>query len=175
MYESFTQNLKERLKSINLESIKEFLVEFGNKLHSSNNLACLITLICMDILIVIILLKVNKEKKFITINKSNIVLPYGLAIEDKYFPFKSDEVLIGRHSSCDIKCLNLTVSRYHAIVSFRNGIWYLEDMNSTYGTFINGRPIDKITPIHEGDDIQFGEQHFTIENALTKENTQKGK
>jgi hypothetical protein len=162
MYENFIESLKEYLRSINLENIKEFLIEFGEKLHSSNNLACLITLICIDLLIVTTILKAKREKRHNLALKPNIVAPYGLAIGDKYFPFKTDEILIGRHPACDIKCLNSTVSRYHAIVTFKGGTWYIEDMNSTYGTFINGEPIEGVKPIRVGDDLQLGEQHFTI-------------
>ncbi|MGN1411389.1 MAG: FHA domain-containing protein [Oscillospiraceae bacterium] len=175
MSESFIENLKEHLKNVNLENIKEFLIEFGNKLHSSNNLACLITLICIDIFVVIFLLKVNKEKRLVSMQRLQTVTPYGLAIGDRYFLFKSDEILIGRHPSCDIKCLNLTVSRYHAIITLRNGIWCIEDMGSTHGTFLNGQPVEHITPIQEGDDIRFGEQHFTVEHSVHRlQNSQEG-
>jgi hypothetical protein len=166
MYESFIEGLKEHIKNIDLSSVKEFLIEFAEKLHSSNNLACLIALLFMDILAVAIILKSRREKRLLIARKSRIVSPYGLAIGDRYFPFKADEILIGRHSSCDIRSVNMTVSRYHAIVSLRDGQWCIEDMQSTHGTLVNGHPIDTITPIHEGDDIQLGEQHFTVENSI---------
>lgn len=175
MYESFIENLKEHIRNIDFESIKEFFIEFGNKLHSSNNLACLITLLFIDLLAIAFLMKANKEKKSVIAKKSKIVSPYGLAIGDKYFPFKADEILIGRHSSCDIRSVNMTVSRYHAIISLRDGQWCIEDMDSTQGTYVNGEPIDDITPINEGDDIQLGEQHFTVENSIHRQKQQNKK
>jgi hypothetical protein len=169
MYESLIESLKQHLKNINFGSIKEFLVEFADKLRSSNNLACLIALLCIDILLVACLLKARKEKKSLLARKSTVVAPWGLAIGDRYYPFKADEVLIGRHPSCDIRSVNMTVSRYHAIVSLRDGQWCIEDMDSTHGTFVNGQPIDGITPLREGDEVSLGEQCFTIESAIHRQ------
>lgn len=169
MYESFIESLKEHLKNVDFESVKEFFVEFGDKLRSSNNLACLISLLCIDVLAVAFLMKATQEKRSVLAARSKVVSPYGLSIGDRYFPFKSDEVLIGRHSSCDIRSVNLTVSRYHAIVSLRDGQWCIEDMDSTQGTYVNGEPIDGVTPIYEGDDVQLGEQHFRVENAAHRQ------
>ena len=163
MYDSFMESLREHIKDINFENIKDFFIEFGNKLHSSDNLASLICLICIDIFAILLLLKANKEKRFVISRKSNIIPQYGFIIGDRQIKFKSNEILIGRHTSCDIRCLNSTVSRYHAIVFLKDGCWYIKDINSTYGTFKNDTPINDITPITQGDDIRLGEQHFTVE------------
>lgn len=168
MSTEYLQTIKEHLKSIDLNSIKEFLVEFGNKLSSSNNLACLIALLFIDLLMVSFLIKAHKEKKLLSVRSSNTTPLLGLSIGEKYFQFNADEILIGRHTSCDIRSVNMTVSRYHAIVSCINGQWYVQDMHSTYGTYINGTMIEDITPIHNGDDLQFGEQHFTIEDSISR-------
>ncbi|MCC8069269.1 MAG: FHA domain-containing protein [Ruminococcus sp.] len=173
MYESFVESLKEHLKNIDFDSIKEFFTEFGEKLHSSNNLACLIALLFIDLLAIAFLMKANKEKKSVIAKKSKIVSPYGLAIGDRYYPFKADEILIGRHSSCDIRSVNMTVSRYHAIISLKDGQWCIEDMDSTHGTFVNGEQIDDITPIYEGDEIQLGEIQFTVENSIHRQQRQQ--
>lgn len=169
MSTEYLQTIKEHLKSIDLNSIKEFLIEFGDKLSSSNNLACLIALLFIDILMVSFLIKANKERKYLSIHGSDTAPLLGLSIGEKYFPFNANEVLIGRHTSCDIRSVNMTVSRYHAIVSCINGQWYVQDMHSTHGTYINGTMIEDITPIHNGDDLQFGEQHFTIEDSISRQ------
>jgi pSer/pThr/pTyr-binding forkhead associated (FHA) protein len=48
-----------------------------------------------------------------------------------------------------------TVSRRHALVSFRDGVWTLTDLASTNGTWINGARIDSGTerPVGPGDVI----------------------
>ena len=44
---------------------------------------------------------------------------------------------IGTHSSCDIHIKdNLGISPYHALFTFANGNFYLKDLDSQYGTFI---------------------------------------
>ncbi|MBS6444293.1 MAG: FHA domain-containing protein [Ruminococcus sp.] len=181
MYESFIETLKEHLKNIDFESFKEFFMEFAQKLHSSNNLACLIALLFIDLLTIAFLLKTNKERLFVSANKKNILPPYELNIGDRHIRLDADEILIGRHSSCDVVSQNMTVSRYHAIVCLHDGQWCIKDINSTQGTFVNGNRIDDLTPIRCGDNIRLGEINFTVgdyiarlqqENQQTKQNKQ---
>lgn len=52
-----------------------------------------------------------------------------------------------------------TVSRQHARFFKRDGQWYVEDLNSTNGTYVNGFKIDREHPIKLGDVI-------SLSNAL---------
>jgi pSer/pThr/pTyr-binding forkhead associated (FHA) protein len=56
----------------------------------------------------------------------------------------------------------LGVSRFHAEISITDGRYYLKDMGSTNGTYINGKKIPpyKLTPIRTGDQIRLG--HLSI-------------
>ncbi|RLD08639.1 MAG: hypothetical protein DRI65_01620 [Chloroflexota bacterium] len=68
--------------------------------------------------------------------------------------FLSDEIIIGRTSSCDISVTNQQVSREHARV-FRSGKGAaLEDLGSKNGTFHNGKPVTEVVTLEEGDVIQ---------------------
>ena len=70
------------------------------------------------------------------------------------FKIDKDEISIGRNSANDITIDNLAVSDRHArIIKDKTG-YLLEDLNSTNGTFVDGR---KITRIGLG-----GEQEITI-------------
>ena len=47
---------------------------------------------------------------------------------------------------------------YSNRLSYQQGAWYVEDLNSTNGTTVNGQPVSpkQPMPLHDGDMIQFG-------------------
>jgi len=55
------------------------------------------------------------------------------------------------------------VSAEHAILTFRGRAWYLEDLGSTNGTFVNGAPVEGVTPLGFGDVIQIGQVRLRLE------------
>ena len=50
--------------------------------------------------------------------------------------------LIGRSRSCDALLLDPSISRRHALVSFRGGRCSVRDLGSTNGVHVNGRTVD---------------------------------
>jgi hypothetical protein len=65
-------------------------------------------------------------------------------------------VVIGRHSGCDVRVENTSVSRRHAAISLRGGICRVRDLGSMNGTTLNGRPID-VADIQSRDCLMLGE------------------
>ena len=51
--------------------------------------------------------------------------------------FTSPEVVIGRHPSCEWVVANDTVSSRHARMVYHHDQWWLEDLGSRNGTFLN--------------------------------------
>jgi len=66
---------------------------------------------------------------------------------------------IGRSSSCSLRLADLSVSRQHARLRFASGRWYIQDMNSSGGTYINGARVDA-APLNNGDHIRIGSTEF---------------
>jgi pSer/pThr/pTyr-binding forkhead associated (FHA) protein len=54
-------------------------------------------------------------------------------------------------------------SAQHAVLTFRGRTWYLEDLKSTNGTFVNGQPVEGAIPVGYGDEIQVGQVRFRLE------------
>jgi pSer/pThr/pTyr-binding forkhead associated (FHA) protein len=48
------------------------------------------------------------------------------------------------------------LSNEHARLELRNGVWLLEDLNSTNGTFLNGFEVRSSTELHAGDVVRVG-------------------
>lgn len=67
---------------------------------------------------------------------------------------------IGRHPDNDVVLNDLSVSRHHSVVRrFQDG-WWVEDLGSSYGTFVNGQPV-AAGPLHEGDLLALG-RHILV-------------
>ena len=61
----------------------------------------------------------------------------------KYLVKEDVDLTIGRYEKSDIYYNNKTVSSQHAKLSYRNGIWFIEDTNSTNGIFVNEQRVTK--------------------------------
>ena len=66
-----------------------------------------------------------------------------------------DKTTLGRRPYNDIVIDNLAVSGEHAVLHMIGGDVYLEDLNSTNGTYVNGRPIKK-QALEQNDVIEVG-------------------
>ncbi len=64
------------------------------------------------------------------------------------------ELLIGRDEGCDLVISDRLVSRRHARIRLDGGQYFLEDLNSKNGTFVNGREISEPRLLEDGDEIQ---------------------
>ncbi|XP_053674201.1 kanadaptin [Anopheles nili] len=93
------------------------------------------------------------------VEKNGVIIEYIKELESKPF------WLFGRLPNCDVNMAHPTISRYHAILQYRANVesesepeeatrsthvtvepgWYLYDLNSTHGTFLNKQQIPSRT------------------------------
>jgi hypothetical protein len=69
---------------------------------------------------------------------------------------------VGRHSDNSIEINDSFVSGSHAEVIYDQGSWWLQDLNSTNGTFLNSQPVRSRTRLTGGDIVQFGRVQFRV-------------
>lgn len=77
------------------------------------------------------------------------------------YPVSGSTINIGRRHGNDIQLNDLTVSGRHAVVSTVGDSNYIEDLDSTNGTLVNGSRVPKARLKH-GDVIQTGNFQFTF-------------
>ncbi len=80
-------------------------------------------------------------------------------------PVKQGDMLIGRQSDSDVLIDNLAVSGRHANIFTVGEDSFIQDLNSTNGTFINGRRVPK-AHLRSGDLIGIGKHTLVYVNEL---------
>jgi pSer/pThr/pTyr-binding forkhead associated (FHA) protein len=63
---------------------------------------------------------------------------------------------IGRGNGCAIRLEDTYVSQMHARLADRDGSWYVEDLGSTNGTYLNDRRVQSPVEVHAGDVVRVG-------------------
>jgi len=80
----------------------------------------------------------------------------------KEFELGDKSITIGRSPDADIILLDERVSRVHCNVRFWDGAFYIKDLKSKNGTFVNGRRVE-VAKLSPADKIKVGGYTFTFE------------
>lgn len=75
---------------------------------------------------------------------------------------ETEELLVGRSEECGVVLEDLTVSRRHAVLHYRDGVWALQDVGSRNGTTVNGVRVGR-SQIRAGDRVGFGDQVVLVD------------
>jgi pSer/pThr/pTyr-binding forkhead associated (FHA) protein len=78
------------------------------------------------------------------------------------FNFNLPEITIGRDPACDCVIEDSTVSAQHARLAFRQNQWWVEDLHSTNGTYLNSEIVLAPLVITNSDRLRCGQALFTI-------------
>jgi len=71
------------------------------------------------------------------------------------FPL-DDEVTFGRAESCRVQLDDTYVSTLHARMFSKDGTWFVEDLGSTNGTYLNQRRLTAPAELRAGDKLKIG-------------------
>lgn len=107
---------------------------------------------------------------------SSIYLENGPQIGSSY-PLTSGKTVVGRHPDCDVVVDVGAVSRKHAQFVETGGQYFVEDLNSRNGTFVNGEMINGRYELKLGDRIQVCDITFRFDmpsHQVTAEPTAPG-
>lgn len=82
-------------------------------------------------------------------------------LSQRVIPVTSGDFHIGRGSDNDWRISDSSVSRLHLRLRFAEGTWFLQDQQSSSGTYVNGQPV-QATRVHTGDEIRIGGTSFVF-------------
>jgi len=77
------------------------------------------------------------------------------------FALRGERMTVGRRPDSDVFLDDVTVSRDHALIVRRNGAFWLDDLGSLNGTYVNRRRIDSHR-LEDGDELQIGKYKLSF-------------
>lgn len=83
--------------------------------------------------------------------------------EEKSKVFTSPQITIGRDPASDYFIDHPTVSLRHCRLSFQRKQWWVDDLNSTNGSYLNDSPIVSPNVLTDGDILRLGDLCITIQ------------
>ncbi len=94
----------------------------------------------------------KSDKLILKVVKSNFFMP------QTQWELEPGEYIIGRYPTNDIVIPDPYVSRRHARIFYRDGEWYIEDLDSTNGTIVGNEDIKGkgAVKLEEGTEIVVG-------------------
>ena len=78
------------------------------------------------------------------------------------------DMLVGRHQDADVVLQAADVSRRHAGLLLKDNALWVQDLNSSNGTFINDVRIAVETEVQNGDSLRFASVQYTAEVAMVE-------
>lgn len=68
---------------------------------------------------------------------------------------------VGRDQNSDIQMVDVAISSEHAVIKLENNGYYLQDLASSNGTFVNGMKLGRERVLLEGgDSVRFARYEF---------------
>jgi predicted component of type VI protein secretion system len=84
--------------------------------------------------------------------------------EEKTYQLDKSRLVVGREPKCDIQIDNLGISREHCAFSQRGEAYLIQDLNSSNGTYVNGKKITEHF-LNNDDEIIIGKYKLVFKNT----------
>ena len=97
----------------------------------------------------------------VTAHGPALVIRAGGGRVGESFAVDAERTTIGRRPDSAVFLDDVTVSRDHALLIRRGDQWYLDDMGSLNGTYVNRQRIES-QRLEEGDEVQVGKYKLTF-------------
>jgi len=91
--------------------------------------------------------------------KNGILISHASGNSQRFSP---PQITIGRHPSCDFVLNDKSISLRHARISYKDGKWWLTDLKSKNGSYLNSERINDRRLLAENDQIKLGSESFVI-------------
>ncbi len=73
-----------------------------------------------------------------------------------------DRTVVGRASACDLSVPTTNISREHCLLVLKEDGWYVEDLNSSNGTYVNKEKLAAPRKLAEKDVVKAGAVRLTF-------------
>ena len=90
-----------------------------------------------------------------------LVVRSGGGRAGEHFIPRGERTTIGRRPDSEVFLDDVTVSRDHALLIHRGDQWFLDDLGSLNGTYVNRTRIES-QKLEEGDEVQIGKYKLTF-------------
>ena len=80
---------------------------------------------------------------------------FSLTMNGRSYAIEGAKVVLGRSKECDVQVEDANVSRRHAELRQEGSSWWLVDLDSTNGTELNGKRVQRAKLV-DGDTITLG-------------------
>jgi len=87
------------------------------------------------------------------------------AMRGNEIPVRSERFTMGRTADADVQIHDSMISRVHCVLEWDNGQWFIADLNSTNGTWMVGRKVDRRSPIPLKTSVRVGNTIFELIDA----------
>jgi pSer/pThr/pTyr-binding forkhead associated (FHA) protein len=104
----------------------------------------------------------NTQNSMITQVVKPIYLQHDPDANNSARKFTDTEILIGRDPACNFTIADTAISAKHARLFFRQNQWWVEDLGSTNGTYLNDEPIEAPVILMDGDQIKISNHVILI-------------
>ena len=136
-------------------------------MENANLLLCAVSAAAVDLCGIVLIIaaycdRSSSKKRWAKISGDMELVEQGFT-----YPLGCDEVLIGRHASADVRIPDLSVSRYHAVMTVVDGVWTITDMGSKSGVYVNGVSV-KQKKLKENDIITLGNRKLVLKKRREK-------